>query len=181
MADSSSAISARCRLSETKSLDYPNVHWHAFDSRHSMDSDAIQPAHTANRHDVGCDGVRRNRVVEVGGLLRTRRVRIRDGGCVSSQARVVGYAMRKRKVTTAAFLLLLFAYVALYVGLSRRGYAEAENFDFPGFYYFTPEDSDTWRYTNYGCVCLFWPLNKLDRALGYGRPPGSEPLWGLSK
>jgi hypothetical protein len=89
--------------------------------------------------------------------------------------------MRKRKVTIAALLLLLFAYACSYVCLSRRGYAEAERFDFHGFYYFTPEDSDTWRYTNYGCVFLFWPLNKLDRALGYGRPPGSEPLWGLSK
>jgi hypothetical protein len=89
--------------------------------------------------------------------------------------------MRKRKVTIAALLLLLVAYFASYGCLSRRGYAEAEQVDFPGFYYFTPQDSDTWRYTHYGCVYLFWPLNKVDRALGYGRQPGSDPLWGLSK
>jgi hypothetical protein len=80
-----------------------------------------------------------------------------------------------------AFLLLLSAYIAAYVCLSRRGYLEAERFGFPEFYYFAPKDSDTWRYANYGCVYLFSPLNKLDRALGSGLPPCSEPLWGLSK
>jgi hypothetical protein len=78
--------------------------------------------------------------------------------------------------------LLLLLYVGSYVGLSRRGYAEADRYDMKGgFYYFSPEDSDAWRWKNYGCVSLFWPLNVVDRWLGFGRHPSPEPLWGLSK
>jgi dienelactone hydrolase len=77
--------------------------------------------------------------------------------------------------------LLLVAYVASYVALSRRGYAEADRYNFVGFYYLAPEDSDRWRFWNYACVRLFWPLNVVDRGLGLGRDPAYEPLWGLSR
>jgi hypothetical protein len=85
----------------------------------------------------------------------------------------------KRLLWLCGALLLL--YVGTYVALSRRGYAEADRYNMKGFYYFFPEDSDAWRLKNYGCVCLFWPLNVVDQRLGLGRHPGSEPLWGLSK
>ncbi|MCI0739393.1 MAG: hypothetical protein L0Y72_10140 [Gemmataceae bacterium] len=42
-------------------------------------------------------------------------------------------------------------------------------------------DADAWRLKNYGCVFLFRPINAVDRWLGFGRHPASEPLWGLSK
>ena len=94
-----------------------------------------------------------------------------------------GDALRKKgKGTLLVFgaLLLLF-YLGSYVALSRRGYAEADQYNMKGFFYFSPEDSDAWRWKNYGCVHLFWPINAVDRWLGFGRPPGAEPLWGLSK
>jgi hypothetical protein len=78
-------------------------------------------------------------------------------------------------------LLLFVLYVGSYIGLSRRGYAEADRYRMAGFYYFFPENSNSWRFKNYGCVYLFWPLNEVDRWLGLGRYPSSEPLWRLSK
>lgn len=77
--------------------------------------------------------------------------------------------------------LLLLVYVGSYIVLSRRGYAEADQYNIKGFYYRYPVDSDAWRLKNYGCMYLFWPLNVVDRCLGLGRYPASEPLWGLSK
>ena len=89
---------------------------------------------------------------------------------------------KKRKWPLWVFGALLLLYVGSYAALSRRGYAEADQYNMKGgFYYFTPEDSDAWRWKNYGCVYLFWPLNVVDRWLGLGRYPASEPLWGLSK
>jgi hypothetical protein len=87
--------------------------------------------------------------------------------------------MRKSK-RAGLWIFLSIAYIAIYVVLSRRGYAEAEKYDFAGFYYFTPEESNAWRWKNYGCVVIFYPLNFIDRCLGTGRPIGTEPLWRLS-
>lgn len=77
--------------------------------------------------------------------------------------------------------MLLLLYVGSYLTVSRRGYAEADRWNCRGFYYFTPEDSEVWRYLNYGCMYLYAPLHNVDRWLGYGRCPACEPLWGLSK
>ena len=77
-------------------------------------------------------------------------------------------------------LLLLATYVGSYLVLSRRGYAQADEYGMKGFYYYRPENTDAWRYKNYGCVILFWPLNTVDCAIGYGRHPGAEPLWGIA-
>jgi len=82
---------------------------------------------------------------------------------------------------SALVVVLLTVYLASYLVLSRRGYREADAWNMNSFYYFTPEDTDIWRHTNFGCVLLFSPLNLIDRALGIGRPPASEPLWRLSK
>jgi hypothetical protein len=76
--------------------------------------------------------------------------------------------------------VLLVLYVTAYLGLSRRGYAESRAWNTRGFYYFTPEDSDSWRLRNYGCAYLFAPLNTVDRCLGTGMTPACEPMWGLS-
>jgi hypothetical protein len=78
-------------------------------------------------------------------------------------------------------VLLLLLYFGMYAMLSKRGYAEADRYNMKGFYYFFPENSDEWRWKNYGCVYLFWPINTLEQWLGSGRSPGCEPLWRLSK
>lgn len=88
--------------------------------------------------------------------------------------------MRTRtKCSLFVIILSLTMYVAAYGVLSRRGYADANQYHMHGFYYFYPEESDAWRRKNYTCVYLFWPVNFLDRSLGWGRYPASEPLWGL--
>ena len=43
------------------------------------------------------------------------------------------------------------------------------------------DDSERWRICNYGCMYLYMPLNAVDRWLGFGRGPASEPLVGLSR
>jgi len=85
-----------------------------------------------------------------------------------------------RRLMILAIACLLAAYVGAYVCMSRRGYAEADRWDGAGFYYFTPENSDSWRRWNYGCEILFRPLNWIDRQLGCGRPPAYEPMWGIN-
>jgi hypothetical protein len=77
--------------------------------------------------------------------------------------------------------LILAVYGASYLWLSRRGYDEADRWNGCGFYYFTPENSDVWRVKHFGCAEVFAPLNGIDRALGTGRAPAKEPLWGLSR
>jgi hypothetical protein len=85
---------------------------------------------------------------------------------------------RMKMLVGIAGLLLVF-YVGSYVGLSRRGYAEADEYKIKGFYYFFPEDSDAWRRKNYGCVILYWPANFVDRCIGLGRYHAAVPLFGL--
>jgi hypothetical protein len=93
--------------------------------------------------------------------------------------RFVGISEKPHHLLFVLGMLLLLLYVGSYVVLSRRGYAEADRYGIKGFYCFFPEDSDTWRFKNYGCVYLFWPLNAVDRGVGLGRPPAAEPLKGL--
>ena len=88
--------------------------------------------------------------------------------------------MRNRTKIMIVAALLIAAYLASYVWISRSGYAEADEFRFKGFYYFSPVNSDAWRCKNYGCTVLYWPLNVMDRSFGLGRHPASEPMWGLS-
>ena len=77
--------------------------------------------------------------------------------------------------------LLFTTYIGSYLYLSRRGFAEADRYEMAGFYYFFPEDSDAGRRKEFACRVVFWPLNIVDRSLGFGRHLGAEPLWGLSK
>jgi hypothetical protein len=101
--------------------------------------------------------------------------------CAAGAPRAGRSRGRLRFLVTCAGALALALYVGSYYGLSRRGYAEADQWNLKGFYYFSPEDSDAWRRKNYACVYLFWPLNAVDRCLGSGRYPASEPLWRLGK
>jgi hypothetical protein len=78
-------------------------------------------------------------------------------------------------------IVLVVAYVASYLILSRRGFAQTEALGGKGFYFFSPEDTATWRTCNYGCVVLFYPLIVADNLLGTGKPVANEPLWHLSR
>ena len=89
--------------------------------------------------------------------------------------------MMKRKQLLLILAALLVVYVASYLALSRRGYAEADQYHVDGFFYFTPEDTNAWQWKNGTCVVLFAPANGVDRLLGFGRTPGSGPLFGLSR
>lgn len=87
---------------------------------------------------------------------------------------------KKWKWILALSLCLLFGlYVALYLTLSRTGYADADMYGMKGFYYFFPEENDAWRLRQQFCVTFFAPFNAIDRVLGYGRDPAFEPLWRL--
>jgi hypothetical protein len=74
---------------------------------------------------------------------------------------------------------LLAVYVGSYLVLSRHGYAQADRFNMKGFFYFPP--TPRWRSLNHACMHLYRPLNAVDQWLWSGRPPGCEPLWGLSR
>jgi hypothetical protein len=90
--------------------------------------------------------------------------------------------MSKRKHWILEIGALLFVlYLGAYLVLSGRGYAESRRYDMCGFYYLPPENSDRWRFLNYGCMYLFHPLNTVDNWLGTGMAPAKEPLWGFSK
>ncbi len=76
-------------------------------------------------------------------------------------------------------LVLLTAYVGSYWGMSRHGFAMADEYDFQGFYFYVPEDSDQWRWAESGTRLLYLPLIYVDNWIGTGRWPASEPLWQL--
>lgn len=94
--------------------------------------------------------------------------------------RMSSRTMTNRKKIVIPAVLCVVIYVASYVMLSRRGYAEMEQNNFAGFYYIPAADTDMSRLENRVCACLFSPLNLIDQMLGCGRPPASEPLWNLS-
>jgi hypothetical protein len=80
-------------------------------------------------------------------------------------------------------LMILFAiYVSSYIVLSRRGFAWSEAAGCKGgFYFFPPEDTDAWRYMNYGCAYFYYPLIVIDNWIGTGKCVCSEPIWKLSQ
>jgi hypothetical protein len=120
-------------------------------------------------------------IINVGGRPRDCPIRscLRCGAPLFPEGAAVPNKRRWPLWVLGALALLL--YVGSYAVLSRRGYAEADQYNMKGFYYFTPDGSDAWRWKNYGCVNLYRPLNAVDRWLGPGRHPAAEPLWGLSK
>ncbi len=88
---------------------------------------------------------------------------------------------RQLKIWKIVVAVLFIFYMGSYIWLSRRGYAEADRYDADGFYYFTPENSNAWSFRNRNCVYFYFPLNFVDRILGFGRSPACDPLMELSE
>jgi hypothetical protein len=49
-----------------------------------------------------------------------------------------------------------------------------------GFYFFRPENTDTWRLVNYGCVYFYYPIIIAEEWIGTVDGIGCEPNWRLS-
>ncbi len=88
--------------------------------------------------------------------------------------------MRKRRLILVIVLFGLL-YVGTYLGLSRRGYAEAKRYGMKRFCYLPTKDSHWGEIGNVWCMVAFKPLNAVDCWLGYGITAGYPPLWSLSK
>ena len=86
----------------------------------------------------------------------------------------------RRRILIGILAVLLTIYISSYMVLSRRGFAQADEFHVSGFYFLTPEDTDEWRFWNSALVRFYYPLILIDDALGTGRGVGYEPLWELS-
>jgi hypothetical protein len=95
---------------------------------------------------------------------------------------VTGLRNPARRVwAVAVVLLLLLAYLALYLILSRQGFALSEAVGAKGFYFCFPvEDTKSWRIRNRTCVLFFCPLIVVDNWVGTGEPVAGEPLFHLS-
>lgn len=89
------------------------------------------------------------------------------------------FKVETKHVMMGVSLTFLTMYVGLYLVMSRRAYAEADQDQLNGFYYFTPENSKDWRFHERLVGRIFWPLNFVDRLLGTGRSQGAAPLWDL--
>jgi hypothetical protein len=78
-------------------------------------------------------------------------------------------------------MLLLAIYVGSYAVLSRRGLAWSKSIGAEGsLYFFPPQDTNSWRDWNYGCVTFYYPLILIETRLGTIKGVGCEPLWRLS-
>jgi len=86
----------------------------------------------------------------------------------------------RRRLAIGALIVLL-GYVGSYAILSRRGMAHSKAMGAEGLYFFPPEDTDSWRAWNYGCVIFYYPLIAIETWLGTVDGVGSEPLWRLSQ
>ncbi len=83
---------------------------------------------------------------------------------------------------SAVAMLVLLAYVGSYADLSRRGLAWSKSVGADGvLYFFPPEDTDSWRAWNYGCVTFYYPLIAMEMWLGTVKGIGCVPLWRLSQ
>ena len=88
---------------------------------------------------------------------------------------------RHRRLRFGVVLLALFlVYVSSYLVLSRRGFAQADEWHAEGIYFLTPRDSPVWELCNYSLASIYYPLIFIDNALGTGRPVGQVPLRSLS-
>src|SRR5262249_41354753 len=90
--------------------------------------------------------------------------------------------LKKRfKKLLIIFSLLFVLYVGSYLFLSRRGMSGGKSYRAPGFWFLSPENTDTWRFCNFGLYRSYYPLIFLDQKLGTGMPFAAEPLWGISR
>lgn len=83
-------------------------------------------------------------------------------------------------VLMSLLTMLLGSYLGSYLALSRRGFAHADQMGYEGFYFFPPQDNNSWRLRQQGCAVFYFPLIEIDKRIGTGRTVGSEPMWGLS-
>ena len=92
---------------------------------------------------------------------------------------------KRRRWRQYVVLLLLGALFGLYAGTyyswSRASRAEAKQFHMYGFYYYFPENSDSWRQREQLVRTFCAPVNLIDRQFRSEYYPASEPLWGLSR
>ncbi len=86
---------------------------------------------------------------------------------------------KRRRKWMAVIAILLLAYVSSYFILSRRGFAQADNWNAKGFYFVFPSRPAEWK-VNWCLVVVYYPLIVIDNMLGTGRPIGSEPIYRLS-
>ena len=87
---------------------------------------------------------------------------------------------RIRLVILGVMLFLPITYVGSYWAMSRRGFSMADEYDFDGFYFYLPEETDQWQRKETILRLLCFPLIHVDCWIGTGRRPASEPLWRLS-
>ncbi len=87
-------------------------------------------------------------------------------------------ADRRRKVAVIG-LVLCVIYVSSYWALSRRGFAQADEWNAKGFYFIAPSSHTAWQ-VNWCLVIVYYPLIGIDNMLGTGRGVGSEPIYLLS-
>jgi hypothetical protein len=87
--------------------------------------------------------------------------------------------MFRYKLRTLLILLAvgppMLAYVGSYYVLSRRGYREADRYNWHGFYFVLPS-TEAESKTNARFNRLYWPLIRVELFIGTGRDPASDPL-----
>jgi hypothetical protein len=90
--------------------------------------------------------------------------------------------LSRKTLRIAALILSCFlaTYIVSYLVLSRIGMANCKAVGMGGLYFFVPEDTNTWRITNYACVTFYYPLIIIDTWMGTCEGVGCEPLWRLS-
>lgn len=88
-------------------------------------------------------------------------------------------AITKRQLNLS-LVTFLVVWVGSYLLLSRIAFHRADEFSVKGFYFVNPE----WKHgysVHKALVVLYFPLIKIDQAVGSGREPACEPLMGFSQ
>ena len=86
---------------------------------------------------------------------------------------------RRAQLVAVLVLVMVAVYLGAYIALSRTGYADADRLGVEGFYYCTADGLPTRDRAHVICSVVFWPVNAVDRLLGFGRAPAALPLRNL--
>lgn len=86
---------------------------------------------------------------------------------------------RRAQLVAVLVLVTIAIYLGAYIALSRTGYADADRLGVEGFYYCTADVPPTCDRVHAICSVVFWPVNAVDRLLGFGRVPAARPLRNL--
>jgi hypothetical protein len=84
----------------------------------------------------------------------------------------------KFRRSAIAAVILLTVYLGSYLVMSRIAFRQADRANAEGFYFFVPLTPGL-KAANDSCFALYWPLVEIDKALGTGRPRGSDPILHL--